>query len=152
MGVASADCAVTPGFELHAPTMLESRLSKGIRRAGCKHSDFASLWKFLAEYYQTHLADNVDGILDELLAINFLPSETAADCLTRADRLIAQMDFAKHSYSVNRVGRAIVEELAEPHSVKASPLILMLEPPPLFRYTILNFAKVNSSASFFKII
>ena len=56
VGVASW-MVVTPGFELHALTMLESRLSPGILRAGRKHTDFAALWKFLSDYYQTNLVD-----------------------------------------------------------------------------------------------
>ena len=96
VGVASAECVVTPGYELHALTMLESRLSPVILRAGRKHTDFAALWKFLADYYQTNLVDQVDDILDDLLAIKINPGETASDYLTRADALIAQLDSAKH--------------------------------------------------------
>ena len=69
------------------------------------------MWKFLANYYQTNLVDQVDDILDERSAIKIMSGETAADYLTCADGLVAQLDSAKHSYSVNRVGRAIVEGL-----------------------------------------
>ena len=54
---AFAECVVTPGYELHALTTLESRLSPRILCAGRKHTDFAALWKFLADHYQTNLVN-----------------------------------------------------------------------------------------------
>lgn len=125
--VADANCVVDPRFELHALSMLENRLSPAILRSGRKHTTFAALWKFLADYYQNNLVDRVDDIMDELLAIKINPGETASDYLTRVDGLVAQLDSAKHPYSVNRVGRAVVEGLGEPYSAKAGPLILMLD-------------------------
>ena len=112
----SAECVVAPRYEIHALTILESRLSPSILRAGRKHTTFAAMWKFLADYYQTNLVDQVDDILDDLLAIKVNPGETASDYLTRADGLIAQLDSAKHSYSVNHVGMRLLRGLVS-HTV-----------------------------------
>ena len=76
----------------------------------------------MVSYCQSKPFDQVDDILEELLAIKILPHETATEYLTRADEIIAQLNSAKHTYSVNRVGRAIVVGLVEPYSTKAGPL------------------------------
>ena len=52
--------------------MLESRLIKGILRAGRINADFAPTCKWLAEYYQTSLVEQVYDVLDELLAIKII--------------------------------------------------------------------------------